>query len=203
MVTADLNVLHKNPAELGNQPEKEAIVLVILNKKGQILLGQEKAGDPTTGRKPGQYNLVTETIETEKGEGRIPTIYAAIKEELSNSSKLFTELLMNLRLVRETVYVANFGLAKEKPSRATLMVLRYLGDPEGKPPFQPGDTQEIETHQWTDFREIASLREKDQLAPSVYEYLDRLQTEGWICPYQEGEPHIELPFRDYEKIRNS
>lgn len=171
----------------------EAAVVIVINKLGQVLLIRENTDDLNFGRKKGQWNVVTETWRND--ERLKQNFQAAIEEELGPIKELGEKLFM----IRGSYHEADFGPIGNNPSRAHVMVFRFKDDPE-KLPFHPKDPDEITAYRWIDINDISNMHDKDELAPSVSEYISQLSLSGIICPYNEGcELHEKIQIREFSQ----
>lgn len=185
------NVLSRHHPNFQIEPYRSgAAVIVVLNTKGQVLLLEEKKGDEEFGRVRGQFNLVTETRR--EGQTMKGNMQAALLEELGENN------LQQLRIIRGTYREADFGPYGKTPSRAQLIVLRYLGNPDTLP-FHPLNKNEIGVYRWVNKAQWEELQNDGNLAPSVYQYITQLEQEGIIKPYNEGvEQHDEIHMRSFD-----
>lgn len=158
---------------------REAAVLVVVNRGGQVLLAQENQSDQLTGRKAGDWNLITETWESQ--ESLKSNVGRAIEEELGEPG----EMAKKLYLIRGSYREANFRL-DSRAGRARLIVLRWLGE-EGKLPFRSKDSAEIADYRWATLDEINGLEKENKLAPSVAAYLRQLRGQHLLGLYRESE----------------
>ena len=171
----------------------EAAVVIVVNKLGQVLLIQENTDDPRFGRKKGQWNVVTETWR--HNERLKQNFQAAIEEELGSIKELDERLFM----IRGSYHEADFGPIGNNPSRAHVMIFRFMDDPE-KLPFHPKDPDEITAYKWVDIKNISWMCNNNELAPSVSEYVFQLSSSGIICPYNEGcELHEKIQIRRFSQ----
>lgn len=193
MVLSGNNTLAKTITPRTSGPE--TAVVVILNKNGKVLLVQEKTADQASGRKTGDWNLISETYKPR--ESLKENFIRAIKEELG----IREEIVASLYLIRGSHREASYPF-DSKTARARIFLLRFMGGDQDLP-FRPIDSGEIADYRWVGIDEIKRFKSEDTLAPSVFDYLRQLNEQGMIKPYKLSEPLEELHLpAEKEAIRN-
>lgn len=164
----------------------EAAVLAVLNKSGKILLVEEGEADPKSGKKVGDWSLISETCEA--GEGVKGNALRAIKEELGEEA----EIMDNLYLIPGSHREANYAF-DSSTGHSRIFLLRFKGD-QGLP-FHAKNPKEITGYRWAGLDEIRQLNSDHKLAPSAFDDINQLNEQGLIKPYTEDErlEKIRLP----------
>lgn len=150
----------------------ETMVVVVVNKNGEVLLLTENTQDSRFGRERGQLNFISETRR--EGQGVRDNFFSALGEELG------VDAVVLLRLIPGSYHEAEYQ-SNHYPNRslARIVVLRYMGNPNSTAIFKPDDPQEITGYRWVNPDELDYL----DLAPSVMPYLTQLQIKGLIRPH--------------------
>ena len=79
-----------HPRFIEHNPQCQGVAIIVVNRKNDVLLVQQRYDDLQYGRIRGQWNIITETRE--EGELVRGTVWRAIQEELGSTPDDFSVL---------------------------------------------------------------------------------------------------------------